>query len=398
MKIDWYGLTDQPASLGPLKTLLSGSGNPSKWYTEVSDLREALKGSAEGAVVFLQLAKTPYELCREISLTHPLVSVILIVPQEEVDLKKAMRMGAVDVIGQPFKKEELAQVLNEAVQVMKLKETALRKESKPDQGKSGHVISVCGTKGGVGKTTLAVNMAVAFAKNNLKVIILDLDLQFGDVAILFDLHPKRTIYELVVEGDGEAKESVERYIVQHRSGVDILPAPNRPELAEVVTGEHIQRILADLKRRYDVVLIDTPPLLVETGLVALENSEDILLISSMEVPTLKNSRLCIDALQAIELKDRVKVVINRDSDFEALRIDTVEQFLGLPVFHRIPSEGKTVVKAGNEGVPFITLSPRAAVSKSLIALTLKLHKLPKDRSRAEAKSTKRSMLARILRK
>ncbi|GAX91529.1 AAA family ATPase [Effusibacillus lacus] len=392
MTLRWMGFVENVGSVTTVHSAVSRAGHSVQWFTELNDMLKELS-SAQGAVVFLKtsLAYDVYELCREMSLTYPYVAIILLVPAEELDLKKAMHTGAVDAIALPPQEQEVIQAVREAENSVRLKMARILTNTSRVQKEDGRVLTVCGTKGGVGKTTITVNLAVAFSKSNLKVAVLDLDLQFGDVAILFDSQPKRTIYEWIKEEYEYSRRNLDRYMIHHSSGVDILPAPLRPEFADVVTGEHVRIVIAKLRREYDLVLVDTPPFLVETGLVALDNSADILLITSVDLPTLKNSKLCIETLEALGMKDKIKVVLNRDTKVEGITQEMIENVLGMPIYSRIPSEGKVVVASVNKGIPFVLSHSRSAVAKSVFSFAAKL----RANQGLVKKTSQKSMLSRV---
>ncbi|MFC4767939.1 AAA family ATPase [Effusibacillus consociatus] len=398
MTLHWFGLVDNVKSVTTVHSAVSRTGNSVHWYTEANELQDQLSFS-EGAVVFLKtsLAYNAYELCRELSAAYPYISIVLLVPAEELDLKKAMHAGAIDAVVLPSQEAEVIQAAREAESAVRLKMARIQPDTPEAPKADGRVVTICGTKGGVGKTTLTVNLAVAFSKSNLKVGVLDLDLQFGDITILFDSQPKRTIYEWVKEEYEHSRGNLDRYMIRHSSGVEILSAPLRPEFAEVVTGEHVGIIIGELRRRYDLVLIDTPPSLVETGLVALDNSADILLVASVDLPTLKNSKLCIETLESLGMKDKIKLVLNRDTKIDGITAGTVENVLGMPIYSRIPSEGKVVVASVNKGIPFVLSNPRSAVAKSVFSCAAKLQSQQRSTNKASVKKVpKKSMLARLL--
>lgn len=372
MTVQWLGYTDNIGSITTVHSAVSRTGNSIHWITDEKELRNAL-ANGESAVVWLKsgIGYNVYELCRDLTLTFPLVSVVLLVPSDELNFKKAMHAGAVDAVGLPGTESEIVQAARDVEESLRIKTNRLTGELPQDQ-KNGRVLTVYGTKGGIGKTTLAVNLAVALSKSDLRVAVLDLDLQFGDVAIFFDVQPKRTIYEWVKEEQDQYSGEIDRYMIRHASGVEMLAAPLRPEFAEVIGGEHVGLIIGKLKRAYDIVIIDTPPSLMETSLVALENSQDILMVASMDLPTLKNSKLGIETLESLGMKDRMKVVLNRDSKVEGIRLDMVENIIGMPIFARIPSEGKVVVTSVNRGVPFVLSNPREAVTRSIFSIASKL--------------------------
>lgn len=387
MTVDWLGYTDNIGSVTTIHSAVSRTGNSVHWLTDETSLRKAA-GDAESAVLLLKsgIGYDVYSLCRDLSFTFPHIVVILLVPAEELNYKKAMHAGAVDAVGLPGSETEIMQAARDAEQSLMDKMNRLKGESFREQQVDGRVLTVYGTKGGVGKTTLAVNLAVALTKSGLRVAVLDLDLQFGDVGIFFDVQPKRTIYEWVKEGQDQSAGEIDRYMIHHSSGVEILPAPLRPEFAEVIGGEHVGLVIGQLKRAYDYVIVDTPPSLVEASLVALENSQDILIVTAMDLPTLKNSKLGIETLESLGLKDRMKVVLNRDTKVEGIRLDMVENIIGMPVFARIPSEGKVVVSSVNRGVPFVLSNPREAVTRSVFSIASKLQSDLRQTSNAPSRS------------
>lgn len=366
-----------------VRPILNQHGHILSIYYDEAVLKPALEGN-DFVVVLLEHNETydVYELCGEISLSHPHTPIILLLPETEIDLKKAMYVGATDVIAMPFDVLEFSQAAKKAESYLEV-----RFEKTPKVIKEGRIITICSTKGGVGKTTISVNLATTLAKQKQTVVVLDLDLQFGDVAIMFDIEPKRTIYEWIKESYEAGKENIEDYITPTKFGTDILAAPNLPEFAELVTGEHVAYILDHLRKRYDVIIIDTPPALVETVIVALEHSQEILLITSMDLPTLKNGKLAIETLELLGLKDRIKVILNRDTEMEGMKVEYAEEILGLKVYARVASDYKTVVSSSNKGVPFVLSDTKSNVAKGVISLSEKI--TAKEHVQAETKEKKK---------
>lgn len=354
-----------------VKLMLDELRKNSKIYDTFAELKTGLLES-RGTVVIIgpNSIQDPYEICLEISRMYPLAVVLLLVQKQDIDYKKAMFSGAVDVLDIESDESEVIQSIQKAEKILGL---TLKSDKAPkEQEKEAKIITVCSTKGGVGKTTISVNTAVALNKHNLKVAIIDLDLQFGDVSLLFDVQPTRTIYDWVKQSYENGDKSIDDYVLHHKSGIDIFAAPSLPEFAELITGEHIHFLLDNMKTQYDMIVIDTPPSFVETSLVALEKSDVILLIASLDLPALKNGKLAIETLSLLELRDKIHVILNRDSEAEDMTKDIVEDVLGMKIEGSIPSDYRTVISSINKGESFITSAPRTGVAKAIMKMAEKL--------------------------
>jgi pilus assembly protein CpaE len=350
-----------------VKMMLDELKKPNKIYDIISDLQKEIENS-RGTVVIIgpNYSNDPYQLCQIISRKFPQTAVLLLLNNQDIDLKKAMFSGAVDIVDIESEETEIIEAINRAEQVVRLKFEI----SQGDNGEktTAKVITVCSTKGGVGKTTLSVNIASALRKNNLKVAVIDLDLQFGDISLLFDQQPNHTIYDWVKQSYENGDKSFEQFIVKTKFGIDIMAAPTLPEFAELINGEHVDFLIDLLKYYYDAIVIDTPPSFVETSLVALDNSDYILLIASLDLPALKNGKLAIDTLNVLGLKDKISIVLNRDSEMEGMTLELIEDVLGMKIDWRIPSDYRTVISSINKGIPFVILEPRTPVSKAVMRL------------------------------
>ncbi|WP_071394555.1 AAA family ATPase [Bacillus tuaregi] len=351
-----------------VKLMLDELNKSSKIFDQFQDLVSALC-EAKGSIVILGPNQTidPFEACLEISRTQQLTAVILLVNKEEIDYKKAMYSGAIDVLDIESDEDEVIEAISKAESVVSLKVKGDKANRIVD--KEAKIITVCSTKGGVGKTTVSVNTSVALNKHNLKVAIIDLDLQFGDVSLLFDIQPSVTIYDWVKQSYENGDKSIEEYMLRHKSGIDILAAPTQPEFSEMVTGEHISYLIEAMKQEYDMIVIDTPPAFVETSLVAMELSDMILLVASLDLPALKNGKLAIETLNLLGLKNKVHVILNRDSETEDMTKELVEDVLGMKIEGSIPSDYRTVISSINKGESFVTLNSKSAVAKSVMKIS-----------------------------
>ncbi len=233
-------------------------------------------------------------------------------------------------------------------------------------GRHGKILTVFSPKGGTGKTVTATNLASAFAKfEGKKTLLLDLDLQFGDAAIMLGLEPEKTIYDLVVAPGELDTEKLAGYTTKHTSGLDVLPAPLRPEDAELVTEAKLSRLLEVARESYDVIVVDTSPFFHGPMLATLDRTDELLLLSSLDVPTLKNLRLALQTLELLSFpKSRIKIVLNRSNSKVGMKQNEVEGALGMKVRFEIPSD-RAVPLAVNRGKPVVLDEEGADVSKAI---------------------------------
>ncbi|MCW2956897.1 MAG: response regulator receiver protein, partial [Thermoleophilia bacterium] len=206
-------------------------------------------------------------------------------------------------------------------------------------GDSCRVITLFSPKGGVGKTVLATNMAAMYAKRLKKrTLLIDLDLQFGDAAIMLGADPRTTILDLVMSHGDLDSDKLSGYITQHESGLHVLPAPLRPEDADLVTEDRLASVLAAAKQAYDIVLLDTAPNFTSTVLTALDRTDELLLVASLEATSLKSVRVCLQTLEMLHYPlERCHVVLNRSDTRVGLKKDQVESALGKSIRFGVPS-------------------------------------------------------------
>ena len=233
-----------------------------------------------------------------------------------------------------------------------------------EQKYDSKILSVFGTKGGAGKTTVSVNMAVALQKKGKKVLLIDLDLQFGDVGVFMDIPVYDTISDLVAEND-YSLATVNSYVYTHSSGVRVLLAPQSPEFAELVKPTHVNAIIDAVKDSYDYIIFDLGPTLDDCVLQALELSDTVYFIITPEISTLKNAKNCMNVLNTLELSKKVKFILNKDGDSYVKKKD-VESTLDEDIELVISSDPKTTIASINRGVPIVIASPKSKVGKEII--------------------------------
>jgi pilus assembly protein CpaE len=237
----------------------------------------------------------------------------------------------------------------------------------------GRVVTFFSPKGGAGKTVLACNLAATVARQQQrKTLLLDLDLQFGDAAIMMGIEPEKTIYDLVMARRELDTDALAGYVTAHSSGVHVLPAPLRPEDAELVTEERLGHLFAVAKESYDVIVVDTPPFFHGPVLSTLDRTDQLLLVASPDVPTVKNIKLTMQTLDLLHYpKERRHLLLNRAGSKVGLKAQEIERALDMKVAFEVPVEREVAVSV-NRGVPLAISSPRSAVGKSLQEVADKL--------------------------
>lgn len=274
-------------------------------------------------------------------------------------LSEAMSCGIGKVLTNDMEENEI----NNSIMAEITKNRSRRRDVEEKQYDS-KILSVFGTKGGAGKTTVAVNMAVALQKKRKKVLLIDLDLQFGDVGVFMDAPVFDTISDLVTEGEFNLP-TINSYLFTHSSGVHLLLAPQSPELAELVKPEHISRIVEAVKDSFDYIIFDLGPTLDECVLQALELSHIIYFIVTPEISTLKNTKICMNVLSTLDLAGKVKFVLNKDGDSYVKKKD-MEAALDDEIVLVIPSETKNTIASINRGVPIVIANPKSKASKEIV--------------------------------
>ncbi|MBI3978431.1 MAG: AAA family ATPase [Chloroflexi bacterium] len=301
-------------------------------------------------------------------------------------LRRVMLAGARDFVVKPLAAEDLRQAL---VDVLELDRRRMSLASEvAESGHHGEIIVVFGAKGGVGKTTLATNLAVALARDaKQRVVLVDLDTHLGDVGLLLDLPPDRSIADVVPLIDKLDPELLRSFVSSHESGVHVLAAPARPEVGETVGPKHVQKLLDVLTRTYDAIVVDTPRAFNDNTITAMDAANLILLLTTLEVPSVKNTRLCLDTLRSWHYPtEKVKLLINHAHSANGVGNHDVELALEYPIFWKIPYDPAVCV-ASRRGRPFVQDQAGARVARNVSDLAAVL---------SGSKPPSRSLLARVL--
>ncbi|WML24996.1 AAA family ATPase [Neobacillus sp. OS1-33] len=370
MSINWIFFSDTNAPPGDIKTLLEKQQFQLTCTNQMDKMHSLLVENNQ-SVLFIKAHTlfNVFELCQEISVLYPYVYIILIVPDNMENLRKSMLMGASDTLRSSFTHEELGEAIVHAKKYMSHR---AKKDNLFFLKEKSRVIAVANPKGGVGRTLVTVNLAVAFARMGKKVAVIDGNLQFGEVAMYFNQRPKRTIYEWVKEGYGKVNYSITQYMSTVDGDVSVLAAPNRPEFFEGITEEHMKEAINEVKKLFDIVLIDMPVNLSEIHLQCLDSADDILLLAFNEISVLRLSQLYLETLESIKQKDKVKLILNRHVNGQGLDIKKIEGIFGFSPYHTLPDQVKVATASIKSGQPFILSNSRSHLGKEVWKLAEKL--------------------------
>ena len=262
----------------------------------------------------------------------------------------------------------LPQLVENVVFVVKKAAHAKRAVPTVSRAQHGRVITVFSPKGGTGKTVTASNLSAALAKSGKKTLLLDLDLQFGDAAIVMGIEPEKTVYDLVVAPGELDFEKLAGYTTKHPCGLDVLPAPLRPEDAELVTESKITRLMEVARECYDVIVVDTSPFFHGPMLATLDRTDELLVLCGLDVPTLKNVRLALQTLELLSFPmNRVRFVLNRANTKVGLSKREVESALKVEIHAEVPSD-RAVPVAVNQGNPVVLSDPGSDFAKAMFSL------------------------------
>lgn len=232
------------------------------------------------------------------------------------------------------------------------------------------ILSVFCPKGGTGKTTVAVNLAVALASLGKKVALVDMDLQFGDVGVFLDIAKADTISDMVEENNFELS-TIKSYLVRHYSGVNALLAPPAPEYAELIKAEHVERILTALRGEYDYLVVDMPPAFNDCSITALELSDTVYFVVTEDISTLRNAKICFQVLEMLKVSDKVQLVINKDG-ISTIGVRDTENALDRKAVLVLPNDQKTTTRAINRGVPVILGDKKSKLAQTVLGFARRL--------------------------
>jgi pilus assembly protein CpaE len=287
-----------------------------------------------------------------------------------------MLAGARDFLTKPFGGDELVAAVRRvykkrpAIATAPLSPTGVGSAQGQTIGgiaiREGHVISVFSPKGGAGCSTIAVNLGVTLAKRNRRTLLVDGSLQFGDVAVMLNLKQMTSIVDLIERSNEMDSDLIESVVQLHRSGLSVLLAPPRPEMADMVTDDRVKDLLDSFRRMYDFIIVDTSSYLSDKVLMMLDASDRIVLVTQQSLPDLKNISRFYDLADNLEYdQNKTWLVVNRASNKQGISVKDISSALKRPVTMAIPSDEVAASAAADQGVPLVTTASRQPISIAL---------------------------------
>lgn len=340
----------------------------------------------------------------------PASQVVMMSVQSESDyVRRAMLAGARDFLTKPFSSDELLVTIRRVFERSKtaaVQAPAVPSDEIPDRTttkrpskREGKVVTFFSPKGGVGCSVLAANVAVALAQTGKRTVLVDADLPFGDMGVLLDVQGTHSIVDLAQRFDEIDADLVSSVLTAHGSGLKVLLAPPRPEMAELVTAKHLQTILGLLKSKYEYVVVDTFSALQDVMLTALDQADRIVLVATPDIPCVKDSRLFFDVASQLNYGgEKILLVLNMLEKHRGISPSDIENTLKHPVHTTIPVDTRTVMFSVNQGVPFVMRDPGKGVSTAVVELAKQLQEMfdrADEAAELEAEAAGRSRLSRL---
>ncbi|HEV8698419.1 MAG TPA: AAA family ATPase [Candidatus Limnocylindrales bacterium] len=373
-------LESADAGAQSLTPILTTSGYT---VTRTSEPDEAFAKVAENQLAIIDMgktakgAKTAFDLCREIRATPTTapIPILCVAATDDVEERISfLEAGADDVVARPFDAREIeARVEALLLRFQRSKELApVVSADGLTLARPRRTIAVYSPKGGVGTTTIATNIAVAAAQRKAdRVVLVDLDLQFGGVATHLNLEPKQTLADVVRDASAlREPELLRSYATRHDSGLHVLAAPANPEASELITADHVSHILGTLLEGYDAIVVDAGSALDERVLRVFEAAENIVLPVHPEMSALKAVHGLLEYLnEAGSISAKSTFVLNNMFAREILKPRDIESALGTRISSDLPYDPFLYLKAVNEGVPIVLGAPRSPAAEHLVKLS-----------------------------
>jgi pilus assembly protein CpaE len=276
-------------------------------------------------------------------------------------VRRVFEAGADDIVTLPESPERVLFALQKAVARKQGAAVATGLALSP-------MICVLGPKGGTGKTLTSSNLAVSLARKGRKVALVDLDLQFGDIALALGLKPERTIYDLAKSAGSLDADKVDDYLIEHPSGLRVLMGPTRPDQAAAISVEFLREVYANLRSTHDFVVVDTAPGFTPEVIASVDSSSHICMVGMLDSLSLKNTKLGLETLELMGYDpERIRLVLNRSDTRVGIARDEVEAIIARVPDILVPSD-RDIPRSFNEGVPIVSAKSKSEAARAFVAL------------------------------
>jgi pilus assembly protein CpaE len=337
----------------------------------------------------------------------PFTQIIMMSVQGEADyLRRSMLAGAREFLIKPFSSDELISSIRRVYEL-----GASRRDAMPASGpptttlverlpeELGRVIAVFSPKGGVGCSTLAINLAIALHRAEGKpVALVDGSLQFGDVAVLLNLQANRSLADLAPHIDELDQDLLNHVLLEHESGIRAVLAPPRPEMADLIAPGVLNTILEELRNLYAYIVVDTPNTLADATLTVLDAADRVVLITTPDIPSIKNAKLFFEVTEALEYpSDKTILILNKADRNANIRAEDIQTSIKHPVAAQVPLDERTATTAANQGVPFMVSAHNTPLARAVMGLGLHVIDTLVEKADAEAAATDKAALGRLFR-
>ncbi|MGH8871756.1 MAG: AAA family ATPase [Acidimicrobiia bacterium] len=279
-------------------------------------------------------------------------------------LRGAMRAGVSDVIEAPLDEPKIEAAIEQFAHDVLKRRSAAKPAAEPVRLERGSIITVTSAKGGSGKTVTATNVALLLSRfADKKVVLVDADLQFGDVCLLLQLEPRFTMVNAAHELHHLDAEMLDSLLTEHPTGLKVLAAPLEPAFADDITTAGLMQMLDLLQDTYDYVVVDTASMLDELILSLIEKADHVLMVVDMDLPSVKNAKLALETLRLLKFSTQnVQLVMNRSNSKARLDNKEIESALKMEISAAVPSDA-AVPNSVNEGRPIVETDPKGKVAK-----------------------------------
>lgn len=336
----------------------------------------------------------------------PFTQIIMMSVQGEADyLRRSMLAGAREFLIKPFSSDELISSIRRVHELgasrraaMPATEASSPKIEERPPGQMGKIIAMFSPKGGVGCSTLAINLAIALHQAEGKpVALVDGSLQFGDVAVLLNLQANRSLADLAPHVDELDHDLLNHVVLNHESGIRALLAPPRPEMADLIAPGVLNTILEELRNLYAYIVVDTPNTLSDVTLTALDTADRVVLITTPDIPSIKNAKLFFEVTEALEYSlAKTTLILNKADRSANIRAEDIQASIKHPVVAQVPLDERTATAAANQGVPFMTSAQSTPLAQAVMGLGRHLIDTLAEKTDDEEAETEKAALGRLI--